>query len=58
MRRRALHDLGYKEVPCAVIDPDTPAEKLRAYTILDNSNFGQWDWDLIANQWDIADLGD
>lgn len=58
MRHKALKELGYKELPCSVIDPSTPVEDLKAYTILDNSAFGQWDWDLIANEWDIDDVQD
>lgn len=56
MRRRALAALGYKDVPCAVLPPDTPAEKLRAYTILDNNNFGTWDFDAIAANWDKGEV--
>lgn len=52
MRLRALRELGYKEAPCVVVDKDTSPEQLQAYTILDNASFGQWDWDLIANEWD------
>lgn len=31
MRLRACTDIGYKEVPCKVLDPGTPVEKLREY---------------------------
>lgn len=58
MRFQALQQLGYSEVPCAIIDKDTPIEELRAYTILDNSGFGQWDWDMITNEWDANDVQD
>ena len=57
MRYRAMRELGYEEAPCAVVPEGTPVETLRAYTILDNNAFGQWDWDLIANEWDMQDLG-
>lgn len=56
MRFRACKDLGYKEIPCKVLDEDTPVEKLREYTIKDNIGFGADDWDLIANEWDINEL--
>lgn len=56
MRFRACKDLGYKEIPCKVLDADTPVEKLREYTIKDNIGFGADDWDLIANEWDINEL--
>ena len=57
MRLRAMRDLRFKDAPCAVLPADTPVETLRAYVILDNNGFGQWDWDLIANEWDMQDIG-
>ncbi len=56
MRLRACLDLGYKEVPCKVLDKDTPAEKLREYAIKDNNAFGQDDWDSLANEWNEEEL--
>lgn len=58
MRYAALQTLGIKDVPCIVVPNDTPVEKLKAYTILDNNEFGQWDWDMLANEWDEAELMD
>lgn len=55
MRLRACKELGYKEIPCKVLPQETTLEQLKAYTIKDNSGFGEWDWDLLANEWD-ADL--
>lgn len=46
MRLRALRELGYAEAPCKVLDPATPMEKLREYTIKDNEGFGQNDFDI------------
>lgn len=31
-------------------------EELRQFIIKDNANFGSWDWDALANNWDEADL--
>ena len=56
MRLRILQDLGEKEVPCKIIPEDTPVDKLRAYTIKDNTSGGEWDWDDLANEWDAAEL--
>lgn len=56
MRLRAMQDLGIKEAPCKVIPPDVPPSKLRAFTILDNAQFGEWDWDDLANEWDAGEL--
>lgn len=57
MRYRALKALKYKTAVCKVIEDATP-EQLRAYTIKDNSGFGDWDFDALANEWDIAELAD
>ena len=56
MRLRVLQDLGEKLVPCKIISEDTPVEKLRAYTIKDNTSGGEWDWDDLANEWDADEL--
>ena len=50
MRLRACRELGYKELPCYVFPHETPIEKLREYTIKDNANFGNWDFDILANE--------
>ena len=56
MRLRACKDLGHKTVPCKVLPADTPVEKLREYAIKDNNGFGEDDWDVLANEWDAAEL--
>ena len=56
MRYRACKEIGYKELPCKVLDAETPVEKLRQYAIKDNENFGEYDWDCVANEWDTAEM--
>ena len=56
MRLRACLDLGHKEIPCKVLDKDTPVEKLMEYAIKDNVGFGNDDWDALANEWDKEQL--
>jgi DNA modification methylase len=56
MRYQAQKELGYTEIVCKVIPPETPVEALRAYTIKDNSGFGEWDFDALANDWNAEDL--
>ena len=56
MRYRAMKELEHKEAPVFIIPKETPIEKIKAYTILDNNGFGEWDWDLLANEWDAAQL--
>lgn len=58
MRFRACTELGYKEIPCKVLDIETPVKKLREYVIKDNEAFGQNDFDLLANEWDSEELQD
>lgn len=58
MRYRACKEIGYKELPCKVLDAETPVEKLRQYAIKDNENFGEYDWDVVANEWDTAEMED
>ena len=58
MRYRACKELGYTQMPCKIIPPQATAEQLNAYIILDNSGFGDWDWDALANEWDSQQLTD
>lgn len=58
MRYRACKELGYTQMPCKIIPPQATAEQLNAYIILDNSGFGDWDWDALANDWDSQQLTD
>ena len=57
MRLKACKEAGLKEVP--VIQADTlTAEQQREFIVKDNVGFGEWDWDMIANEWDIDNLDD
>ena len=56
MRFRACASLGYTELPCKVIPEGTSPEKLRAIVIQDNNPYGETDWDMIANEWDLDEL--
>ena len=58
MRFKALKELGYKDVPDEWVKRDselTEAEKQR-FIIADNIGFGEYDWDVLANEWDKDDL--
>lgn len=52
MRFHAIKELGWKEVPCKVLDASTSLETLKAITIKDNISFGQDDYDALANDWE------
>ena len=58
MRLKVLRELGVSECPCKVIPAETPIEKLRAYTIKDNNSFGEYDFDLLGNDWEVDELLD
>lgn len=60
MRLAACLALGYKEMPCIVIDdPEgVPAEKLKEIVVKDNGSFGEWDTDSLASEWDDLPLGE
>jgi hypothetical protein len=56
MRLKACKEAGIKEVP--IIKTKFTAKKQREFTIKDNSSFGEWDWDMLANEWDLEQLED
>lgn len=58
MRLRAAKALGFKELPCKILPQDTPIEKLREYCIKDNNGFGEYDFDILANEWGDEPLSD
>lgn len=58
LRLRACKELGYKELPCKVLDPSTDVKKLREYATKDNVNFGENDMDVMDNEWDKDELQD
>ena len=57
MRLKACEAAGLTEVPVVFADNLTP-EQEREFIVKDNSSFGEWDWDLLANEWDVEQLQD
>jgi site-specific DNA-methyltransferase (adenine-specific) len=57
MRLKACIAAGLKEVPIIVADQLTDAQKSE-FIIKDNVGFGEWDWDVLANEWDEQLLED
>lgn len=58
MRLRALQELGFNEIPDEWVrraDELTEEEK-RRFIITDNVGYGQWDWDILANEWEADEL--
>lgn len=55
MRLRAAKELGYKEIPCKILE-DLTSEQIRAIVIKDNVSFGSDDFEQLANEWDSIEL--
>jgi len=51
MRLKALEELGITEAPTKIIKGLTESQK-REFIVKDNVGYGQWDWDILANDWD------
>lgn len=56
MRFKACKEAGLKEVP--IIITDFSEEQQKEFLIKDNVSGGEWDWDILANEWDTDDLQD
>ena len=58
MRYRAAVELGMDELPCKIIPTTTSIRKLREYAAKDNIEYGSWDVDILANEWDLGEMED
>ncbi len=57
MRYKAALELGMEDI--WVIQADDLSEKQKQeFIIKDNSSFGDWDFEILANEWDIESLED
>lgn len=57
MRLKACKEAGIKEVSIIIADNLTE-EQQREFLIKDNVSGGEWDWELLANEWDSEQLDD
>ena len=55
MRFRACKEAGLKQVPVIVANNLTEDQQ-REFLIKDNVSGGEWDWDLLANEWEVEQL--
>jgi len=55
MRLKACKEAGLKEVP-VIKASDLNEEQQKAFIIKDNVGYGEWDWDMLANEWDAEEL--
>tara|TARA_Y100000004_G_C8895886_1_gene404130 strand:+ start:585 stop:1175 length:591 start_codon:yes stop_codon:yes gene_type:complete len=52
MRLKAYKELDYKHIKCKVIDPNVDKLTLQKIIIIENTNYGSWDEDILANEWE------
>lgn len=57
MRFKACKEAGLKEVPVIIADNLTE-EQQREFLIKDNTSGGEWDFEMLANEWDVDLLED
>jgi len=57
MRYKAAVELGMKEIWVLQANDLTEKQK-QEFIIKDNVGFGEWDWDILANDWDVKKLED
>ena len=55
-RLKIAKELGYKDVPC--VEVDLTPDKEKELNVRLNKNTGQWDWDALANHFDVGELID
>jgi hypothetical protein len=55
MRLKACKEAGLKEVP-VIFAQDLTEEEQKQFIIKDNVGFGEWDWDMLANEWEPESL--
>ena len=56
MRLKACIEAGLTEVPVKVAT--LTEQQKNEFIIKDNVGFGEWDWDDLANNWDVQELTD
>ena len=54
MRLRAMQEAGWKKAPVQIVN--WSIEKQNEFIIKDNVGFGEWDWDVLANEWNESEL--
>jgi hypothetical protein len=57
MRLKACKEAGLKEVYIVKAENLTEQQK-DEFIVKDNVGFGEWDWDMLANEWDTELLND
>lgn len=55
MRYKACKEAGLKEIPIIIADNLTE-EQQKEFLIKDNTSGGEWDFEMLANEWDVEQL--
>lgn len=54
MRLKAIKEAGVKEVEVEVVE--WSEEKEKEFIIKDNLGYGEWDFEMLANEWEVESL--
>ena len=54
MRYKACKEAGLKEIP--IIIADLTEDQQREFLIKDNVSGGEWDWEVLSNEWNSEEL--
>jgi len=57
MRLKACKEAGLKEVP-VIKASDLTEDEQRQFIIKDNVSGGEWEWEMLSNEWDVDQLED
>ena len=57
MRLKACKEAGLKDVFIVKAENLTEEQK-QEFIVKDNVGFGEWDWDMLANEWDVEKIQD
>ena len=55
MRYKACVEAGIKEIPIIIANKLSETQK-KEFIIKDNIGFGEWDWDILSNEWNVDEL--
>jgi hypothetical protein len=57
MRYKACKEAGLKEIPVIIAEGLTEQQQ-KEFLIKDNVSGGEWDWDMLANEWEAEQLSE
>lgn len=56
MRLKAIKEAGVKEVEVEIVE--WSEEKEKEFIIKDNLGYGEWDFEMLANEWEVESLAE